>query len=133
MTTKQYLQFSRGPVFGIIASASGKILQVNQRNNKDDFVAVPACENILIWNLQTKEKHMVLNGEASAVTSLVTDHNHRNIAVGYADGMIRIFDLQLNNCLVSFIGHKSAVSCLAYESEGSNLASGGKVCRNIMI
>lgn len=71
---------------------------------------------------------MILNGEKSTVTCLVADSNHRNIAAGYADGTIQIFDLRTGSSVVSFIGHKTAVSCLTYEEGGSYLASGGKVC-----
>lgn len=55
MTTKQYLRFEPSSVFGVIASSTAKILHVDH-NNKSNFVAVPACEDVLLWNLQTKEK-----------------------------------------------------------------------------
>lgn len=34
---------------------------------------------------------------------------------------------------MSFCGHKSAVSCLKYDSGNQNLASGGKVCCNVSL
>lgn len=55
MTTRQYLRFEPSSVFGVIASSTAKILHVDL-NNKCNFVAVPACEDVLLWNLQTKEK-----------------------------------------------------------------------------
>lgn len=55
MTTKQYLRFEPSSVFGVIASSTAKILHIDL-NNKCNFVAVPACEDVLLWNLQTKEK-----------------------------------------------------------------------------
>ncbi|GIY58042.1 WD repeat-containing protein 3 [Caerostris extrusa] len=129
MTTTQYLKFCPGKIFGIVASSSAAIVPVNLNeriNLKDNFFAVPACENVYIWNLRTKEKTLVLNGENSIVTCLIADSNHKNIAVGYADGTVRIFSIQDGECIVSFIGHKTAVSCLIYENDSSRLASGGK-------
>ncbi|GBM18224.1 WD repeat-containing protein 3 [Araneus ventricosus] len=129
MTTKQYLRFSPGQTFGVVASSTASIIPVKQDegpNLKDNFFAVPACENVYIWNLRTKEKNVVLSGENSIVTCLVADSSQKNIAVGYADGMVRIFNIRDGECNVSFIGHKTAVSCLTFEDGGSNLASGGK-------
>lgn len=59
MTTKQYLRFVPSSVFGVVASSTAKILHLD-RNNKCNSVAVPACENVIIWNLQTKEKVIFL-------------------------------------------------------------------------
>lgn len=70
---------------------------------------------------------MVLKGELSYVSCLMHDATYKNIAVGYGDGMIRIFNIRSGSCIVSFCGHKSAVSCLTYDDGGLNLASGGKV------
>ncbi|CAL1297727.1 unnamed protein product [Larinioides sclopetarius] len=129
MTTKQYLRFSPGQIFGVVASSTASIIPVKQNEGptlKDNFFAVPACENVYIWNLRTKEKNVVLSGENSIVTCLVADSSQKNIAVGYADGMVRIFSIRDGECIVSFIGHKTAVSCLTFEDGGSNLASGGK-------
>ncbi|KAG8197076.1 hypothetical protein JTE90_004343 [Oedothorax gibbosus] len=128
MTTKQYLRFTPGDVFGVIGSSTAQIipLKSNQSAVKDALYAVPACENVYVWNLRTKEKALILQGGKSTVTCLVADSNHRNLAAGYADGSIQIFDLRTGNSVVSFIGHKTAVSCLTYEEGGSTLASGGK-------
>lgn len=71
---------------------------------------------------------LIFHGESSFVTCLVYDVNYSNIAVGYADGFIRIFDARTGDIIVTFCGHKSAVSCLTYDRGNLNLASGGKVC-----
>ncbi|XP_054714076.1 WD repeat-containing protein 3-like [Uloborus diversus] len=126
MTTRQYLRFCHESTFGLIASATAGIQQINVAKNLKNVVAVPACENVYLWNLHTKEKVFSLAGETSFVTCLVSDSNDKYIAVGYADGVVRIFNLQSKSCIISFSGHKSAVSCLAFEKNGSNLVSGGK-------
>lgn len=60
MTTKQYLRFVPSTVFGIVASSTAKILHLNRSDNCNT-VAVPACENVILWNIHTKEKVKVLN------------------------------------------------------------------------
>lgn len=49
------------------------------------------------------------------------------MAVGYADGSIRLFNLDTCQSDVTFQGHKSAVTCLAYDASGLRLVSGSKV------
>lgn len=48
------------------------------------------------------------------------------MAVGYADGSIRIWDFSKGTCETTLNGHKGAVTALRYNSNGSMLASGGK-------
>ena len=55
-----------------------------------------------------------------------TSPNNRQLAVGYEDGVVRLFDLNSGECLVTFSGHKSAVTCLAFDTDGMRLVSGAK-------
>ena len=48
------------------------------------------------------------------------------VAVGYADGSIRIWDLDKGTCETTLNGHKGAVTALRYNNNGSLLASGSK-------
>lgn len=48
------------------------------------------------------------------------------LAVGYADGSIRLWDLRSGECVVTLKGHKGAVSALRYNRSGALLASGSK-------
>lgn len=47
-------------------------------------------------------------------------------AVGYADGSIRIWSALSKSVTVTFNGHKSAISSLAWDKDGTRLASGSK-------
>ena len=47
-------------------------------------------------------------------------------AVGYADGSIRIWDARTSTVIISFNGHKSAVTVLTFDQSGVRLASGSK-------
>ena len=48
------------------------------------------------------------------------------IAVGHADGSIRVWDALSAQIVVAFNGHRSAISHLRFDREGSRLASGSK-------
>ena len=47
-------------------------------------------------------------------------------AVGYEDGSIRLWDSRLGTVVISFNGHKSGVSALAFDKAGVRLASGAR-------
>ena len=47
-------------------------------------------------------------------------------AVGYEDGSIRIWDSKIATAIVSFNGHRSAITGLAFDASGVRLASGSK-------
>lgn len=47
-------------------------------------------------------------------------------AVGYADGSIRLWSTVTKEVTVTFNGHKSAISALAWDADGTRLASGSK-------
>lgn len=69
----------------------------------------------------------VLSGENSIATRLTASPNKRHIAIGYADGTIKTFDLRSGETISIFIGHRSEITALAYDSLGHRLASGSKV------
>lgn len=47
-------------------------------------------------------------------------------AVGYADGSVRIWNSKSQTVTVTFNGHKTAVSALAWDADGTRLATGAK-------
>jgi WD40 repeat protein len=63
-----------------------------------------------------------LKGEVTSI--LMIDSN--KLGVGYSNGMVRCFDANAGGApLVSLMGHKGNVSCLAATNDGMLLCSGG--------
>lgn len=60
----------------------------------------------------------------SAISQSKTDNDI--FAVGYADGSIRLWDSKTATIIISFNGHRSAVSTLSFDHTGTRLASGSK-------
>lgn len=68
-----------------------------------------------------------LKGEKHEVTKITASPDKQHIAVGYSDGKICVFSLSSGEVIITFSGHKSAVTTLAYDQGGLRLVSGGKV------
>ena len=69
----------------------------------------------------------MLKGEKHEVTKISASPDTQHIAVGYSDGRICVFSLTTGEAMITFSGHKSAVTALAYDHVGLRLVSGGKV------
>lgn len=70
---------------------------------------------------------LVLSGEKHEVSCLCASPDQEHLAVGYSDGSIKIFNLITKEAVITFSGHRSAVSCMAYKDK-MLLASGSHVC-----
>lgn len=122
--THQYLRYSSGPVFGILASADAQIAYLNYQNVASRYYVVTACENVLLWDTRTKQSVTTYRGEKHSATCLATSPDHRQLAVGYADGAVRVFDVNEGDAVITFQGHKAPVTSLDFDK--GRLASGGK-------
>lgn len=70
---------------------------------------------------------ITLKGDKHEVTALAKSPDRKHVAVGYNDGMIKVFDIASGDLEVNFSGHKSTVTTLTYDQQGMRLVSGGKV------
>lgn len=74
------------------------------------------------------DRKLTLRREKQEVTALRVSPDHLHIAVGYADGIVQIFDLSSRtyyDAICSLALHKNAVSILRYDAQGMRLVSGG--------
>ncbi|KHN86286.1 WD repeat-containing protein 3 [Toxocara canis] len=124
--TKQYLRYIPSGTCNIIGSTNGAVAAIN-----DVVCAVSACESVNFYNVRTCEKTIELSESEKSVTALKFSSNRRFLAVGYADGVVRLYDRKSEGgeAYVTFAGHKTGVNCLAFSPDGLILASGGKVIR----
>ncbi|GJQ79396.1 hypothetical protein Trydic_g16255 [Trypoxylus dichotomus] len=106
--TKEYLRYTSCGNFNIIANPNCNHVFITLEGQVGRFVAVGACEHVIIWDLRLGEKAQVL------------------LAVGYADGNIQIYDLKSGDITSIFSGHRSEITTLCYDNFGHKLASGSK-------
>ncbi|VDM70980.1 unnamed protein product [Strongylus vulgaris] len=126
--TKDYLRYVHSGSCGCVGSANGEICAVDEK-----VCAVTACENVNFYNLRTNEKVNEISESVKDATCIKLSHDKRWLAVGYADGVIRLFDRNSNEMnSVIFSGHKKGVNCLMFSDDGLTLASGGKDCAVIL-
>ena len=88
-----------------------------------------ANEEVFCWDvkkgeLQGRWKDSNCSAEVTVIARSKADLDI--YAVGYSDGSIRIWDSRIATVLVSFNGHKSGVTTLAFDKAGVRLASGAK-------
>ncbi|EDW14856.1 WD repeat-containing protein 3 [Drosophila mojavensis] len=126
--TKQYLAYRAIDSFNIIASGRANVNFAVLEKSEGRFAAAPAAENVIIWDLRMGDRKLTLRREKQEVTALRVSPDHLHIAVGYADGVVQIFDLSSRtyyDAICSLALHKNAVSVLRYDAHGMRLVSGG--------
>jgi U3 small nucleolar RNA-associated protein 12 len=88
-----------------------------------------ANEEVLCWDIKKGELISRWRDEKcrSQVTAIAQSKIDPDVfAVGYEDGSIRLWDSKISTVIVSFNGHKSAVTCFSFDDSGARLASGSK-------
>ncbi|ALC46629.1 CG8064 [Drosophila busckii] len=126
--TKQYLAYRAIDSFNIITSGRSNVNFAVLEKSEGRFAAAAAAENVIIWDLRMGDRKLTLRREKQEVTALRVSPDHLHIAVGFADGVVQIFDLSSRtyyDAICSLALHKNAVSVLRYDSQGMRLVSGG--------
>jgi len=125
--TKQYRRFSAGPVFGVVGSAK---CSPRTLPGQSDLVLAAKADKLVVWNLRTGEKVLETREEdvKNEITALEVAYDGEKAlaAAGYHDGAVRLYSLESGQCEVTLNGHKSAVTCLAFDKLGLRLASGSR-------
>ncbi|KAL8704773.1 MAG: hypothetical protein Q9201_002083 [Fulgogasparrea decipioides] len=134
---KSYLKYEHSKTFGLITSPSSNVLwTVDQdaqrpslRQSGAGKAVVGANEEILCWELKKGELLSRWRDKDCVAEVIIVAQSNADpdvFAVGYGDGSIRIWDSRIATPVVSFNGHRSAVTVLAFDCEGTHLASGSK-------
>ncbi|KAI5926133.1 WD domain-containing protein [Camillea tinctor] len=127
---KSYLKYEHAKSFGLVTSSTSNILWSSKDGSSTSAgqAVVAANEEVISWDIKTGD---VINRwrdpKCSAqVTAIAQSKTDKDIfAVGYEDGSIRLWD-KYATIIVSFNGHRSAITTLAFDRSGVRLASGSR-------
>ncbi|CCD26035.2 snoRNA-binding rRNA-processing protein DIP2 NDAI_0G02580 [Naumovozyma dairenensis CBS 421] len=139
---KSYQRFEQESVFGVINSNSNCIWLPSDSNpsTSPGQIITSALENINIWDIKTGElsSHLIdslipppgsidAKSTKPAETTYLQHHKDTNLlAVGYNDGVIKVWDLYSKTVLCNLNGHSSAITVLKFDSTGTRLISGSR-------
>ena len=138
---KSYLRYSLSSTLGVIVSPNSNVLSTSpvistankSARSQPTLAIVPALESIKVWNIKTSALLVTLYDSPSAAEVTVLAQNpvrKEFLAAGYMDGSIRLWKLN-GSCnegelVVTFNGHKSAITQLCFDHQGNRLASGSR-------
>ncbi|PHH92343.1 hypothetical protein CDD83_7831 [Cordyceps sp. RAO-2017] len=128
---KSYLKYEHAKAFGVVATSNSNIVWTSKDRTGTGAgqAVVGANEEVLCWDIKKGELLGRWRDErcTSPVTTIAQSQTDKDVfAVGYDDGSIRLWDSKISTVIVSFNGHKSAVTRLAFDKSGVRLASGSK-------
>ncbi|KAF2222441.1 WD40-repeat-containing domain protein [Elsinoe ampelina] len=133
---RSYRKYEPTTTFGVVASPNSNIVWSEQdtypgsaKSTGAGRAYVSANEEVLCWDIKkgellSKWRDRESSTEVSAIAQCKAQKEL--FAVGYADGSIRVWDDISATVLVSFNGHRSAITHLVFDREGLRLASGSK-------
>lgn len=134
---KSYLRYVPSATLGVIVSPNANIVaHAHAPPNSRHAVTlaiVPALEAIKIWNTKSSALLATLHDAPSMAEVTAVTLNPANplvLAAGHHDGSIRLWtlndDFSGGDLAVTFNGHKSAVTHLAFDEDGNRLVSGSR-------
>jgi len=118
--------------FGTVTTASSNAVWTTSTSTTSAGKAfVGANEHVLCWDIKTGEllsrwsdKDNTANSEVTCLAQCAAQPDL--YAAGHQDGSIRVWDSLSGQLVLSFNGHRSAVTQLRFDDEGSRLASGSR-------
>jgi U3 small nucleolar RNA-associated protein 12 len=129
---RSYRRYEANHVFGTITTASSNTVwtsggSIGNAGRGRAFVG--ANEEVLCWDVKKGEllSRWREKDNKSEVTCISQCQVQPDLfAVGYQDGSIRIWDSLSGQVVVSFNAHRSAITHLSFDRDGSRLASGSR-------
>jgi U3 small nucleolar RNA-associated protein 12 len=126
-----FSKYEHAHSLGVVASSTSNLVwTARDRNGTGAGQAVVAAnEEVLCWDIKKGEILSRWRDEKCTVPVTAIAQSKADpdfFAVGYEDGSLRLWDSKIATVVVSFNGHKSAITQLAFDKSGVRLASGSR-------
>ncbi|AET39320.1 snoRNA-binding rRNA-processing protein DIP2 Ecym_4255 [Eremothecium cymbalariae DBVPG len=134
-----YQRFEQRSFFGVIASNSNCVwIPTEGSRTSPGQIITSSLENINCWDIKTGNLLKTLSDsippgsidakyEKPAEVAYLEYHHETNLlAAGYADGVIKIWDMQTQTVLIIFNSHTAAITFLKFDPSGTRLISGSR-------
>ncbi|KAG2491091.1 hypothetical protein HYH03_010535 [Edaphochlamys debaryana] len=112
----------------LLRSHCGTVSAVAVDPNRDQFCTVSSDGTLRIWHLATWQQLYEFDAPGEAV-SCIAYHpapQHHELAAGFANGRMRVFDVPSTTLLQEQQQHRAAVAELVFSPSGDRLFSGGQ-------
>ncbi|KAF2146767.1 uncharacterized protein K452DRAFT_323857 [Aplosporella prunicola CBS 121167] len=129
---KSYVKYEHSQTFGVVNSASSNVVwtpDAASRTTGAGHAYVGANEEVLCWDVKKGDLLSRWHDKActAEVTTIAQSKTDPDVfAVGHGDGSIRVWDSRISSLIISFNGHKSAITTLTFDDSGVRLASGSR-------
>ncbi|KAI1807157.1 WD40 repeat-like protein [Daldinia bambusicola] len=128
---KSYLKYEYSKSFGVVTSSTSNILwtQQNRSSTGAGQAVVAANEELICWDIKTGDVVERWRDEkcSAQVTAIAQSQANEDLfAAGYEDGSVRLWRSKDPSPFITFNGHRSAITVLAFDRSGVRLASGSK-------
>jgi U3 small nucleolar RNA-associated protein 12 len=151
---RSYSKYEQSQAFAVVNSASSNIVWTADGSNPNDSsrpsgagrAYVGANEEVLCWDVKKGEllsrwRDATSNSQVTAIARSGVDQDvfavgyvrsrsyfrkSANDAFSHEDGSIRIWDERTATIIISFNGHRSAITTLVFDASGVRLASGAR-------
>jgi U3 small nucleolar RNA-associated protein 12 len=126
MGIKTYLKYKHQDTFGIINSSNIDFIPLPSSDGR--IILAATGEDVSFWNIRQGVLVDVLRDPDNKhlVTAMSIDPMSTNLAVGYANGNVRIWNLAKKEVTTVFNGHNVPVTVLRFDPTGHMLVSGSK-------
>jgi WD40 repeat protein len=76
-------------------------------------------EELKVWNFQTDAppRSVPLKGHSEALSALAISPEFDWVAIGYEDGMIKVWDLETGTCLQTLVEHSGVIPSMAFGAD----------------
>lgn len=123
-------KYEQTRTFGLVTSTSSNVVWAADSSRTGSGRAIASAnEEVLCWDIKKSEligrwKDSKCKYQVTCIAQSKTDPDI--FAVGYEDGSIRLWDSKIATTIVTFNGHRGAITVLTFDKSGVRLASGSK-------